>query len=285
LRLQFDILQIPHLRLTKATIMHDKFCSGDEAIRFDNLYNVFCSPNSTKSNEGDSSCSSLINETLDPNQPTPTNYILTETVNNSTIADKPSNLLVDMSSSQLDRKNLKIENLRSDGSVNFSPDFATNNSSSWFNLLTPSKWVTAGVLIGLATALFSINYQSYSLFSDSRIVKDSAPQQLKSESAPFLVSENEAIIPDSVANLFNDQFVNAKAYYKITGTFTGWRPNSPMLGASGGPYLILVHKSNDYCYYSGISKGFDNTVKVDFTDLKCSISAINNIQLKLNTLG
>lgn len=227
----------------------------------------------------------MIKETLDPLQPTPTNSISTETVDSPTIADKPNNLLIDTSPPQLDQKHFKIENLKSDNDVNFLPNLSTNNSSSWFSLLTPSKWVTAGVLIGLAIASYTNNYQNKLLFSNSQIVEASAPQKLKSESSIISVPENEIIIPDYVAKLFKEQFINAKAYYKITGTFTGWRPDSPMLGASGGPYLILVHKSIDYCYYSGIAKGFDNSVRVDFTDLKCTISAINNIQLKLNTLG
>ena len=149
----------------------------------------------------------------------------------------------------------------------------------------PSRWVAAGIIAGVAFASVSGNLPGISSLTGVDTVDAVAPQMLTTESETVQVAGSAETIPAEVRSVFAAQILNANRYFEVTGSYSGWRPEAPMLGASGGPYLVLVLAADGVCFSTGIAPGYDDDITIDPTGLRCDLGSINDLQSKLDTIG
>jgi hypothetical protein len=150
------------------------------------------------------------------------------------------------------------------------------------------RWVISGSIVGIALGFIQGNFEIVNREPLSAVA--ATPQMLSNSLSTDTVTKDSVLadretVPVEVSLLINDAMINARRYFDQTSTYTGWRPATPILGASGGPYLVLAVIVKDTCYFTGIAPGFDQTTDRDPTGTRCDTNSINALQKKLDSIG
>lgn len=101
--------------------------------------------------------------------------------------------------------------------------------------------------------------------------------------ASFAEPAPEAGLVDAKA-LLNTALLDAVAFQKRYGSFTGWRPQPPVLGAAGGSVAVVTVIVEGSCYSNGIAPGYDGITRNDVTGVRCLTTSLDALQAKLDTL-
>ena len=152
---------------------------------------------------------------------------------------------------------------------------------------SPSRWIVTGAIVGVSLGFMQSNPDIMHRAPVTAVA--SAPQMLTAADADAAASFKPDTVADAisveVSSLITGELTNARRYFDRTGTFTGWRPAAPLLGATGGPYVVVVVDIDGTCYSTGIAPGYDNGIDIDPTGGRCDINSLNKLQQTLDSIG
>lgn len=110
----------------------------------------------------------------------------------------------------------------------------------------------------------------------------------KSAPVPESVEALSAIPADpnvssDVQGVLAEDLIRARAFADETGSFRGFSPTAPVIGAAGTEALVLVFSTPEGCFFTGIAPGFDEAIKSDPTGVNCTPEALAVVQAELDT--